>query len=246
MAFEYKSFDVANEDEENIVEFWTQFGWELKSSQRVYNQDTHLVYSYQLNERETIHRSVTDVTDFTKLVFQRDKNMTNYYEICEIEEEYLEVAENLAMMEKEESDYNKEMIVIGKLCDYRPERMRKRNSLILRISGCSLAIFLFLALIENSLPWFLQLIGVILAPLGFIVFPIAGIYNSVTFSKWQKKCRFNKEYFHIYEAHRDKQLKKNPKLAKLFETREERKNKRVELQRKCGSLVYRAERLLRE
>lgn len=39
---EYKTRDVNNEDEASTIEFWSRFGWTLKSSQRVYNKDTHL------------------------------------------------------------------------------------------------------------------------------------------------------------------------------------------------------------
>lgn len=39
---EIKTLDVKNSEEQSTIEFWSQFGWVLKSSQRVYNKDSHL------------------------------------------------------------------------------------------------------------------------------------------------------------------------------------------------------------
>lgn len=80
---EYKTRDVNNEDEASTIEFWSRFGWTLKSSQRVYNKDTHLESS------GNGLRSVTETTDFTRLVFERDKGMPNYSQIAELENRYL-------------------------------------------------------------------------------------------------------------------------------------------------------------
>lgn len=79
---EIKTLDVANSEENETIEFWSQFGWVLKSSQRVYNQDSHL------ENRGGSTYSVTNTVDFTKLVFERDKNGPNYERIAELERMY--------------------------------------------------------------------------------------------------------------------------------------------------------------
>ena len=78
MAMEIKTLNVANENEAFVIEFWSQFRWALKSSQRVYNKDSHLDHGW----------SVTETVDFTKLVFERDKNGPNYAKIKALEDEY--------------------------------------------------------------------------------------------------------------------------------------------------------------
>lgn len=83
MALEYKTLNVKNSAEDATVRYWTMFGWQLQSSQRVYNKDSHL------ESRGDSTYSVTETVDFTKLVFQRDKNMPNYKDICRLEAEYL-------------------------------------------------------------------------------------------------------------------------------------------------------------
>lgn len=53
---EYKTRDVNNEDEASTIEFWSRFGWTLKSSQRVYNKDTHLEFGEWSPLRNRDHR----------------------------------------------------------------------------------------------------------------------------------------------------------------------------------------------
>ncbi len=89
MAMEIKTLDVKNEEESETIEFWAQFGWSLKSSQRVYNKDSHL------ESRGDSTYSVTETVDFTKLVFERDKNGPNYPRIVELEREYFAIAASL-------------------------------------------------------------------------------------------------------------------------------------------------------
>ena len=42
MAMEIKTLSVKNSEEQRTIEFWSQFGRVLKSSQRVYNKDSHI------------------------------------------------------------------------------------------------------------------------------------------------------------------------------------------------------------
>lgn len=89
MAVEIKTMDVKNEDEQSTIEFWGKFAWSLKSSQRIFNQSSHL------ESRSDGIYEVTNTTDYTKLVFERDKNMSNYDRITELEQQYLELSEKL-------------------------------------------------------------------------------------------------------------------------------------------------------
>ncbi len=90
MAIEVKTVDVDNESEQNIITVFYNFGWKLKSSQRVYNQSTtpRGVISYQ--NLHYIH-SETETIDYTKLIFERDKNMPNYDLIVEYEDEFWDI-----------------------------------------------------------------------------------------------------------------------------------------------------------
>lgn len=85
MAMEIKTLEIKNSEEQKTIEFWTQFGWQLKSSQRIYNKDSHLA-----QRGDTVY-SVTETVDFTKLVFERDKNGPNYSTIARLEREYLSI-----------------------------------------------------------------------------------------------------------------------------------------------------------
>lgn len=85
MAMEIKTLEIKNSEEQKTIEFWTQFGWQLKSSQRIYNKDSHL------ERRGDSTYSVTETIDFTKLVFERDKNDPNYSTIARLEREYLSI-----------------------------------------------------------------------------------------------------------------------------------------------------------
>ncbi len=92
MAMEYKTLNVKNSEEDSTIAFWTQFGWSLKSSQRVYNKDSHIE-----TDRGTGDLcSVTETVDFTKLVFERDKSMPGYADVVRLEEEYFSAASELS------------------------------------------------------------------------------------------------------------------------------------------------------
>ena len=83
MAMEYKTLNIKNSEEDSSIQNWSRFGWVLKSSQRVYNKDSHI----ETKGDQTY--SVTETVDFTKLVFERDKSMPNYDRIAKLEREYL-------------------------------------------------------------------------------------------------------------------------------------------------------------
>ena len=78
MSVEIKSVDVANEAEEVRINFYQHFGWKLKSSQRVSDR--------------------AGGVDFTKLVLERDTNINNYQEICELEQQCYAILEEIDEM----------------------------------------------------------------------------------------------------------------------------------------------------
>lgn len=89
MAMEIKTLDVSNEKEQETIQFWMQFGWNLKSSQRVYNKDSHL------EARGDSTYSVTETVDYTRLVFERDKNGPNYQRLVTLEQEYFNLLQTI-------------------------------------------------------------------------------------------------------------------------------------------------------
>lgn len=89
MAMEIKTLEVKNSEEQSTIEFWAQFGWQLKSSQRIYNKDSHL------ERRGDNVVSVTETVDFTKIVLERDKSGPNYEKIAALEKEYFSLKASL-------------------------------------------------------------------------------------------------------------------------------------------------------
>lgn len=89
MAMEIKTVNCNNEDEESTIRLYQDFGWTFKSSQRVFNKSSHL------ESRSDGTYSVTETTDFTKLVFERDTAMPHYAELKKLEEQYHQVLQSL-------------------------------------------------------------------------------------------------------------------------------------------------------
>jgi hypothetical protein len=81
-AKEIKSTSVAPEDEEDTVNLWQSFGWELKNNQEVKNTDSHL------ERRGDDVYSVTNTEHYVKLTFERDPGRQNYAELKSLEGQY--------------------------------------------------------------------------------------------------------------------------------------------------------------
>ena len=75
---------VAPSDEDDFINRAAIFGWDLKSSQEVYSQDSHLE-----THSDTLY-SVTETTNYVKLVFCRDKGIGRDADVSRIENEYWE------------------------------------------------------------------------------------------------------------------------------------------------------------
>lgn len=89
MSVEIKTLNVPNSREDSTISEYLDFGWTLKSSQRIYNKDSHLE-----SRGEDIY-SVTETTDFTKLVFERNSNMPNYSILSNLERKHSIIKDSL-------------------------------------------------------------------------------------------------------------------------------------------------------
>ncbi|HML99881.1 MAG TPA: hypothetical protein PKC96_00890 [Bacilli bacterium] len=79
---ETKSVTVSPSQENAEIAIWSDFGWELQSSQEIFNQDSGLK-----RRGDTIY-NVTTTTNYVKLVFQRDNSIANYSQIRQKETEF--------------------------------------------------------------------------------------------------------------------------------------------------------------
>ncbi len=82
MAKETKVVNVESNEEQATMDFYAKFGWEVLTTQRVYNKDSHL------ESRNDGVYNVTTTTDFVRITFTRDKAMPFYREISDIENRY--------------------------------------------------------------------------------------------------------------------------------------------------------------
>lgn len=80
--WESKTLQILPSDEEDTIEEYQLFGWELSSSQTIDRKDSHLE-----NNFGTIY-SVTESVNYVKLTFRRNLNMIGYNEIADIEKRY--------------------------------------------------------------------------------------------------------------------------------------------------------------
>ncbi len=82
MAKETKSISVHPDNEQSTIDLYQTFGWELQSSQEIFNKDSHL-------ERDGDNiNSVTTTTNYVKLVFARNTEMKNYRQLADLENRY--------------------------------------------------------------------------------------------------------------------------------------------------------------
>ncbi len=267
MALEYKSVNIDNDDEAEIVELLTSFGWELKSSQRVYNQDTHLEYSHTDSEGRRVYDSVTDVTDFTKLVFQRDKSMENYDEICEWEEHYFASMERLEELQAEEDKWNQALIKFQKNCDVRSPASRLRHHIAIIASIAMMIISRIVSMIIETAPYLINSNGPYLFDndtdeylcicfnLVTIISLIALVISILT-NFTSKRAAYQamrdkgtdspqqQQYRQQYEIVRQEFLQENPDIAKLENDRPARMEEMRRMKSEASKACSRAERLL--
>ena len=78
MARESTTLTVPPSEEEHAITIYQIFGWELLSSQEIFNQHT-----YRQNSQ-----NVTTTTNYIKLTFSREKTMPHYARLKELEEQF--------------------------------------------------------------------------------------------------------------------------------------------------------------
>lgn len=78
---ESKSLTVPPSLENSTIDLWQTFGWELKSTQEIFNRNT-----VDLGDS-----TETTTTNYIKLAFQRDTSIPNYARIKELEAKYAEI-----------------------------------------------------------------------------------------------------------------------------------------------------------
>lgn len=83
MAKESKSISVLPSEEQSTIQVYQTFGWELQSSQEIFNRDSHL----EKDNNGDIN-SVTTTTNYVKLVFCRNTEMKNYHQLVDLERRY--------------------------------------------------------------------------------------------------------------------------------------------------------------
>ena len=176
MAMEIKTLDVRNSEEQETIEFWSQFGWTLKSSQRVYNKDSHL------ENRGGDTYSVTETVDFTKLVFERDKNGPHYARIVELEEAYFYYNDRLPNKKPEVYDSAQEFALATKP-DLRTG-IAASLPIILRILGIVLfaasGLLLSLEVVSETIVIPICLVGILAFVASFI---LAKIFKNSALNK---------------------------------------------------------------
>lgn len=179
MAMEVKMLEVKNSEEQSTIEFWAQFGWQLKSSQRIYNKDSHL------EQRGDSVYSVTETVDFTKLILERDKCNPNYSKITRLESEYLYKLQNLPSERPSAGKTYTEMESWAS--STKPDvrsKMQKVLFFLLLFGG--IALLLLLEPFNSTFTIALQVVG--------IVMMIAAFVTRSIFKKSMLKKALNGEY----------------------------------------------------
>ena len=88
MEYEIKTLEVSNSEKSSVISIQSTFGWKLKTSQRIYSKTATPDVFFNPYNNETRISIETETIDFTELVFERDRDMLNYREITELEDEY--------------------------------------------------------------------------------------------------------------------------------------------------------------
>ena len=93
---ETKAVQIHPSEENEQINLWGKFGWEVQSSQEIYNQNT----------KDLGDKVVTTTTNYVKLVFSRDTSMPNYDKIRSYENDYDRKSANIASLSSTEPSIN--------------------------------------------------------------------------------------------------------------------------------------------
>lgn len=176
MAIEIKTTQCKPADEEETIRLYQDFGWTFKSSQQVYNKDSHL----ENQDGQTY--SVTETISYVKLVFERDSKMPHYEDFQSMWNRYCELVDALPSKPK----YPASMTI---------EEWTKKTSPDIRLSTAGAW--------WGALFWGAAVLGVVLAivvtpafltlcepaVIGGIIYAV--VYHNVSRSKALKKALAN-------------------------------------------------------
>ena len=87
MALEVTSIEILDQYEEFVIDTFQTFGWNVKSSQRIFNRTTTPDDAISFDNVTFIH-STTEAVNYLRIVFERDKKMPHYDTVKEYEAEY--------------------------------------------------------------------------------------------------------------------------------------------------------------
>lgn len=152
---ESKSITCKPSEENFTIDKFQRFGWTLESSQEIYNKDSHIEGNY----------SVTETTNYVKLVFKRDKDMPYYNEIVALENQYDSV---------------------------RVPNPKTHNPLL--IATLIGAIFFLLLGIPWMIGGFAESVGMAIGGILFVILGIGCIVVRVKFKKQDKEAIGNARY----------------------------------------------------
>ncbi len=83
---ETKSMNIQPGTEEQVINLWRSFGWELIGApQEIYNKDSH-----QEMQGDDLY-NVTETTHYVKITFERDPARPNYEELKSLESQYYSI-----------------------------------------------------------------------------------------------------------------------------------------------------------
>ncbi len=248
MALEYKTLNADNDEADDIVNIHASFGWELQNSQRVFEQDTHLEFSHYDANDNKVYDQVTETTDFTKLVFKREKNAANYDEVVSLENNYYAAIQRIEELQDDEARADKIMAEHNKKCDLRSNFSKKFHHIAMAFCiGCLLLAALASSLMNVNIVF--SLILPLCACIGLFGTPIS-IWREIA-SKENAYIAFranlgsnDNPYFKRYLELRKEYLDKNPDIAKLVNGSDERLAEIRRLRSQATNAMSKAEHLL--
>ena len=204
MAMETKILEVKNSEETSVIQYWARFGWNLKSSQRIYSKDSHL------ERRGEDVVSVTETIDFTKIILERDMSNPNYKTISMLEKEYFSLEEVAPATAPVDTKLSKENWAKSYKPDYR-SKFEKISFFFLLIGGIFL--LAYFEQFDTALTMTLQVIGALAIVASFItnsMFKKAKIKKALENIDAQLTKRLNDDYnsyCNQFENSRQKALK---------------------------------------
>lgn len=174
MALETKRITVNPDDESVVIDNLRAFGWDLKGRNEVMNSTEHFDGAYSFRGAGTVFTH-TEVNHFVSLLFERDREMPHYEELCTQEAIYMDAVSEAnsysqAMDNVMQEDHEK--------IDYAQQQLSSSNKWALSIwvgVACFVAYFLISIVVSainnDGLMWGVMTPAIVLG----IIFIISGV-----------------------------------------------------------------------